>query len=116
MRIRTILRTELNVKVVAINTLLAIPVMTYSFGIINWVLAEIKQKNMDTIVRKLITCHRMLHPRANIISISREKMVRSTSIDLQNNHDRVKEILRHFNRLDSTINKNTREVKKISNQ
>ena len=38
--------------------------MTYSFNIINLTFADIKK--MDTQIRKLITCHRMHHPRANI--------------------------------------------------
>ena len=39
--------------------------MEYNFNMINCKLAEIKKK-MDTKVRKLITCHRIHHPRADI--------------------------------------------------
>ena len=46
-------------KVLAIKTL-AIPVVAYSFDIMNWMLAEIKKKKMATKIRKLITCLRML--------------------------------------------------------
>ena len=54
-RIKALLITEWNTKnkVIAINTL-TIPVMTKSFNIINWTLAEIKKK-MDIKVWKLIT-------------------------------------------------------------
>ena len=44
--------------------MLAIPVVTNSFNVISWMLAEIKK--MSTNVKKLITCHRMHHPRADI--------------------------------------------------
>ena len=46
-RIKAILRTELNAKnrFIAINTL-AILLVTYSFNIINWTLAEILKKWM----------------------------------------------------------------------
>ena len=64
-KIRATLRTETNAKnkVITFNTL-AKPVGAYSSKIINWTLTEIKK--MDTKVRKLTTCHRMHHPRANI--------------------------------------------------
>ena len=62
------IRAELNAKnkVIAINTF-AILVMTCSFNIINWTLAETKEKQkIGTKVRKLITCHRMNRPRTDI--------------------------------------------------
>jgi len=64
-RIRAILKTELNSKnrITAINTL-AVPVITYSFNIINWNLSEIKK--LDTKVRKLLTLHNMHHPKADV--------------------------------------------------
>ena len=58
--IRAILKTELYPK----NKVIAIRVQIYCFDIIKWMLTEIKK--MDTKVRKLITCHRMYHPRGDI--------------------------------------------------
>ena len=51
-RVRVILKTELNSanRTEAINTL-SIPVVTYSFNIINWTISEIRRH--DTKIRKL---------------------------------------------------------------
>ena len=46
-----------------INTL-AIPVVTYSFNIINWILSHITK--MDKKIRELETCNRMHHPKADV--------------------------------------------------
>ena len=64
-RTRLILKTELNSKnrITAINTL-AIPVITYSFNIIDWNLSEVKR--LDVKIRKMMTTHSMHHPKANI--------------------------------------------------
>ena len=64
-RVRAILKTELNSanRIEAINTL-AIPVVTYSFNIINWTLSDIKK--IDVKIRKLMTCNRMHHPKADV--------------------------------------------------
>ena len=64
-RLRSILKTELNSqnRITAINTL-AVPVVTYSFGIINWQLNDIKR--MDVKTRKLFTINRMHHPKADV--------------------------------------------------
>ena len=64
-RVRSILKTELNSKnkLTAINTL-AIPVVTYSFNVINWNLRE--QKKIDTKIRKQLTCSRMHHPKSDV--------------------------------------------------
>ena len=64
-RVRAILRTELNAKnqLEAINTP-AIPVVSYSFNVINWNLEEIRL--IDTKIRKLLTLNRMHHPKANV--------------------------------------------------
>ena len=45
------------------NTLV-IPVVTYSFNIINWTIPEIRR--LDTKIRKLLTCNRMHHPKADV--------------------------------------------------
>ena len=50
-RVRSIMTTELNSKnrITAINTL-TIPVVTYSFNVVNWNLKELKK--LDTKIRK----------------------------------------------------------------
>ena len=64
-RVRLILRTELNGrnKIEAINSL-AVPVVQYSFGIIDWKISELKK--IDTKTRKLLNMHKMLHPKADV--------------------------------------------------
>ena len=63
-RVRSILRTELNGrnKIEAINSL-AVPVVQYSFGIIDWKISELK---IDTKTRKLLNMQKMLHPKADV--------------------------------------------------
>ena len=60
-RIKLVLKSEPNAgyKIAAINTL-AMPVLTYSFNIIDWQLQEIKK--MDRKTRKLLTIYRMDEP------------------------------------------------------
>ena len=60
-----ILKTELNSKnrITAINPL-AIPVIAYSFNIIDWNLSEVKR--LDVKSRKMIITHSMHHPKAYI--------------------------------------------------
>ena len=64
-RVRLILRTELNGrnKREAINSL-AVPVVQYSFGIIDWKISQLKK--IDTKTRKLLNMHMMLHPKADV--------------------------------------------------
>jgi len=64
-RVRMILKTELNAanRFEAINTL-AIPVVTYSFNIIDWKMSEIKR--LDTKTRKLLTLSKMHHTKADV--------------------------------------------------
>ena len=64
-RTRLVLKTELNAKnrIQAINAL-AVPVVTYSFNIINWNVSEIQR--MDTKTRKILTANRMHHPKADV--------------------------------------------------
>ena len=47
----------------AISTL-TVPVVTYSFNIINWKISEIKR--LDRKTRKLLTIRRMHHPKADV--------------------------------------------------
>jgi hypothetical protein len=71
-RLRIILKSELNArnKITAIRAL-AVPVLRYRFGIINWSLEEIKQ--IDRKTRKMPIMYKMHHPKADIESISKEK-------------------------------------------
>lgn len=64
-RLRLVLSSELNSKnkFMAINSL-AVPVLTYSFPVVNWTVTEIKR--LDTKTRKLLTCHRAHHPKADV--------------------------------------------------
>ena len=64
-RVRLVLKTELNSKnrIEAINAL-AIPVVQYSFNIINWNLAELNR--LDTKFRKLLTSNKMHHPKVDV--------------------------------------------------
>ncbi|KAL9987105.1 hypothetical protein ACROYT_G001355 [Oculina patagonica] len=64
-RVRMVLKTELNAanRFEAINTL-AIPVVTYSFNIIDWKMSEIKR--LDTKTRKLLTLSKMHHTKADV--------------------------------------------------
>ena len=66
-RTRLILKTELNSKnrVTTINKL-AIPVITYSFNIIDWNLSEAKKKKIDIKIRKMMTTYSMHYPKADI--------------------------------------------------
>eukprot|EP00795_Rhopilema_esculentum_P006461 gene6461-11909_t len=73
-RIKSVLKSQLNAgyKIIAINTL-AVPVLSYSFNIIDCQLQEIKK--MDRKTRKLLTIYRMNHPKAVVdrINISRKE-------------------------------------------
>ncbi|XP_063591903.1 uncharacterized protein LOC134768991 [Penaeus indicus] len=64
-RIRLVLKTELNSKnrIEALNTL-AVPVVQYSFNILNWKMDEIRR--MDTKTRQLLTSNRMHHLKADV--------------------------------------------------
>jgi hypothetical protein len=60
-----ILKSELNArnKITAIGAL-ALPVLRYSFGIINWRIEKIKQ--IDRKTRKMLTMYKVHHPKADI--------------------------------------------------
>ena len=64
-RVKLVLKSELNArnKIVAINTL-AVPVIVYSYGIINWKLDEIQ--DLDRMTRKQLCMNRMLAKKADI--------------------------------------------------
>jgi len=60
-----ILKCELKAKKNITKTgALAVPVLSYSFGIINWRIEEIKK--IDRITRKMLTIYKMHHPKADI--------------------------------------------------
>ena len=50
-------------KLEAINTL-AVPVVTYSFDIINWTLQELAK--LDTKTRRFLTAYKMHHPKSDV--------------------------------------------------
>ena len=60
-----IMKSELNArnKITVIGAL-AVPVLRYSFGIINWRTEEIKQ--IDRKTRKMLTMYKMHHRKADI--------------------------------------------------
>ena len=64
-RVKLVLKSELNArnKIAAINTL-AVPVIVYSYGIINWKLDEIQ--NLDRMTRKQLCMNWMLAKKADI--------------------------------------------------
>ena len=64
-RVKMVLRTELygQNKVLAINGL-ALPVLTYSFGVIHWGTTDLQQ--LDRRTRKLLTMHGVHHPSADV--------------------------------------------------
>ena len=78
-RIRLVLKTELNSEncIEAINTL-AVPVVQYSFNIINWNLADLSRP--DTKTRKLLAPNKMHHSKANELETS----YKTTAIGMQN--------------------------------
>jgi len=63
-RLRMTLKSELKAgnKITAIGAL-AVPVLRYSFGIINWRIEEIKQTDRKT--RKMLKMYKMYHPKAD---------------------------------------------------
>ena len=64
-KVRAILKTERNSanRIEAINSLV-IPVVTYNFDIVNLTIPEIRR--LDTHIRRLVTCNRMHHPKADV--------------------------------------------------
>ena len=64
-RVRMVMQSQLNSKnkFEAINSL-AIPVLMYSYNIINWTKSELLR--LDTKTRKLLTCNRAHHPKADV--------------------------------------------------
>ena len=67
-RIKLVLKSELNArnKIAAINTLV-VPVILYSYGLIDWKLNEIQ--DLDRMTRKQLCMNRMLAMKADVDSI-----------------------------------------------
>ena len=64
-RLRMILKSDLNSRnTITATGALAVPVLKYSFGIINWRIEEIKKIYRKT--RKIPTMYKMHHPKADI--------------------------------------------------
>jgi len=64
-RLRMVLKSELNARSKIIATgALAVSVLRYSFGIINWRIEELKQ--IDRKTRKMLTLYKMHHRKADI--------------------------------------------------
>ena len=64
-RLRIIMKSEVNArnKITTIGAIV-VPVLRYSFGIINWRIEEIKQ--IDRKTRKMLTVYKIHHPKADI--------------------------------------------------
>ncbi|VEN51470.1 unnamed protein product [Callosobruchus maculatus] len=95
-RLIKLLKTKLNSKNLtkAINTF-AIPVLTYSFGIIKWSHTDIE--NIHILIRTELTKHRMSHPNAckERLAIDRKLGGRGI-IDIQSLRTTQIQTLRHF--------------------
>ena len=64
-RFRLYLGTELSAKnKIQANGSWAVPVLTYSFGIVNWCQEELQ--NLDRKKRKLLAIHGQHHPKADV--------------------------------------------------
>ena len=109
-RIKLVLKSELNArnKIADINTL-AVPVILYSYGVIDWKLDEIQ--DLDRMTRKQLCMNWMLAKKADVDRIylpcqeggrslmNLEKKYKATMIGLQTNKDdvQIQAVLRHQN-------------------
>ena len=63
--LRIVLKSKLNTKnTITVTGALTVPVLRYSFGIINWRLEEIRK--IDRKTRKVLTLYKMHNPKADI--------------------------------------------------
>lgn len=95
-RIRSILKTQLysRNKIRAINTY-AIPVLTYSFGIIKWSLTDLE--DISRMIRTQLTEHRMRHPKAAIERVTLPVSMRGMGVtDIARPHSRHIDSLRQY--------------------
>lgn len=95
-RLDLILKTHLNSRntIKAINTY-AIPLLTYSFGVINW--SQTNLKKLQTTINTKLTKHRKHHPNScsQRLTLPREEGGRGI-IDIQNLHNKQIISLRTF--------------------
>ncbi|PZC82879.1 hypothetical protein B5X24_HaOG209322 [Helicoverpa armigera] len=95
-RLNTILKTQLYSRntIKAINTF-AIPVLTYSFGIINWTKSDLK--NLQRKINKTMTKFRKHHPRSCLqrLTLPRKEGGRGL-IDILNLHNKQIKTLRQY--------------------
>ncbi|XP_060804959.1 uncharacterized protein LOC132902746 [Amyelois transitella] len=95
-RLNIILKTHLNSKntVKAINTF-AIPILTYSFGIIHWSQTDLKK--LQRTINTHLTKYRKHHPKSCIqrLTLSRQEGGRGL-IDIQNLHNKQIQTLRQY--------------------
>ncbi|XP_078050794.1 uncharacterized protein LOC144477179 [Augochlora pura] len=105
-RLQTLLKTKLNSKNLfkAINTY-AIPILTYSFGIIKWSNTDLENMNITT--RTQLTKYRNLHPNANKdrITIARDRGGRGL-IDIHILHAKqIKSLRKYFHSKQTPLHK-----------
>ncbi|KAL0266345.1 UNVERIFIED_CONTAM: hypothetical protein PYX00_008916 [Menopon gallinae] len=102
-RLKSILKSRLNGKniVTAINTS-AVPVLAYSFGIINWTKGDLNK--LKTKTHKILTHHRIHHPRSAVerLTIPRKAGSRGL-IDITNLHNKTVRNLREFFKTKSEV-------------
>ncbi|KAL0274582.1 UNVERIFIED_CONTAM: hypothetical protein PYX00_002681 [Menopon gallinae] len=102
-RLNSILKSRLNGKniVTAINTF-AVPVLAYSFGIINWTKGDLYK--LKTKTHKILTHHRIHHPRSAVerLTIPRKAGGRGL-IDITNLHNKAVRNLREFFKTKSEV-------------
>ena len=101
---RMVLKSELNSanKLDAINTS-AVPVVTYSFNIVNWTLQELAK--LDTKTRKFLTTYKIHHPKSDVDrlylprtegGIQLELSYKSTTVGLDKCLQETQDTLLHF--------------------
>ena len=85
--------------------------MRCGFHLIIWMLVKILIKLIVNLGNLLSVTESITQDQMEIVSLRQEgkfqKILNPTRICLQINHDRIKEIIGHFNRLDATVTKHT---------
>jgi hypothetical protein len=95
-RLRIICKSYLNTanKIKAINTY-AIPILTYSFGIISWSNTDLD--SLERLVQKALTNHRNLHPKSAVERITiQQHLGRLGIINIKQLHNNQIEKLRDY--------------------
>ena len=102
-RVKMVLRTELygRNKVLAINGL-ALPVLTYSFGVIHWRTTDLQQ--LDRRTRKLLTMHGVHHPSADVMDCFGDHVLGCGHGPLRiKRHNAISEVIWHALLVDNRI-------------